>query len=79
MLEDRPWNEATWAELEAEADEILALYLKDRRINKNRVQEYPILSKYQLKRIRAQELPISNLSKKQMENLERKQVEGPGR
>lgn len=79
MLEDRPWNEATWAELEAAADEILAPYLKDKRKNKNRVQEYPILSKYQLKRIRSQELPISNLSKKQMDNLERKQVEGPGR
>lgn len=78
-MEVRPWNETTWAELEEEADAILAPYLKDKRKNKNKVQEYPILSRYQLKRIRSQELPISNLSQKQMDNLERKQVEGPGR
>ena len=79
MLEERPWNESTWAELEEEADKILAPYLKDKHKNKNRVQDYPILSKYQLKRIRSKELPISNLSRKQLDNLEQKQVEGLGR
>ena len=78
-MEERPWNETTWAELEAQADELLAPWLTDKRKNKNKVQEYPILSKYQLKRIGSNELPISNLSKKQKDNLERKQVEGPGR
>ena len=78
-MEDKPWNETTWAELEEAADRILAPYLKDKRKNKNRVQEYPILSKYQLKRISSKELQISNLSKKQLDNLERKQVEDQGR
>ncbi len=48
--------------LEIEADKLLALYLKNRKKNKNRLEEYPILSDSQLRRIRAREIPFSCLS-----------------
>lgn len=52
-------------ELERLADELLKKYLKDRRKNKSKLDEYPILSPSQLKRRQAIEIPYSSLSEKQ--------------
>lgn len=53
------------SELERLADHLLEKYLKDKRKNKSRLEEYPILSKSQLKRRQMMEIPYSNLSEKQ--------------
>ena len=57
-------------DLEKEADELLAPYLKAKKKNKSAKEEYPILSDSQLKRRRSKEIPFSNLSLKQKEKTE---------
>lgn len=60
----------TKSELEIKADQLLAKELKNKKRNKNRKEEYPILSDSQLARRRAMEIPLSSLSQKQKANAE---------
>lgn len=52
-------------DLERQADELLAQDFQDKRRNKTRVIEFPVLSPSQLKRRTSMEIPYSNLSNKQ--------------
>lgn len=49
-------------DLERMADELLEAELRSKRSNKARLEEYPILSKYQLLRRRKREIPFSSLN-----------------
>ena len=51
--------------LEDLADHLLMDILTDKKRNKSKSEEYPILSNDQLKRRHAKEIPYSNLSIKQ--------------
>jgi hypothetical protein len=52
-------------ELEELADNLLSSDLTEKKKNKVRTTEYPILSNSQLRRRQAREIPYSNLSGKQ--------------
>jgi len=52
-------------ELEKMADEILAQDFQDKRKNKSKLEEFPVLSPSQIKRRTSMEIPYSNLSGKQ--------------
>lgn len=56
--------------LELEADALLAPYLKDKKRNKTRTDQYPILSDSQLARRRSKEIPMSSLYRKNLLELE---------
>ncbi len=58
------------SDLEIEADKLLGSVLKNKKKNKTKTEEYPILSDFQLRRRRAKEIPFSSLSMRQKAKAE---------
>lgn len=65
-------------ELEILADGLLDTELKDKKKNKVKTTEYPVLSRSQLKRRESMEIPYSNLSNRQRMECRTKNLEYDG-